>query len=127
MERLTKLAEKGMEGLTKLAEKLLEYLNRTEAFMSEQVPDVIQQFLQWKMVEAGVYVAVGLLLIALALRLWRRWNWIWVSADAIPFLPPMIGLIGGGFLVLSNGLTMLQIWIAPKVFLIELVKGWLTK
>lgn len=96
------------------------------SFLSAEIPDVIRQLLIWKAVEASVWAFVGLLFLLLNIPI-LRWAFKYHETYEECYFP---GHIMAGvcyllvstpivFTVFSNLLTVLQIWVAPKVWLIE--------
>lgn len=117
--------------LLKHADELLQYLQVGMKdgvdFAKQQVPLIIQEYLKWGMAEAILYMFVCLLisvvLFTYATKRKRPWNG---DRDPSPYLAVTAGLIAFiPFFV--NAFTLVQIWIAPRVYLIEqftkLVKG----
>lgn len=124
------------EVLDKLGEKILEWLNRGDAFLTDQIPDVIQQLLRWKFYEAVAVCAfalIGLLGFAYLLKRgigWERENLKlrYLDQSQGPICVCVfsgMGMIAGGMALASSLLTAIQISVAPKVYLIEFIKGWL--
>jgi hypothetical protein len=122
-----------------LAEILIgvtETAEQAKDFVIAEMPDVVQQLLLWKMAESIVVNVVSLLVILLLVMFWR-WVWKnknaeWTKApklyDSTALSDGWVGLIIGGttvtvFIVLLCAhflnLVWLQIWLAPKVYLIE--------
>ena len=128
-------------------DKMLNGIDSGAAFMSEQIPDYLQQLIMWFGVYSAVKCLVGVVLLVaapLALRkLYNRIplkpkkdgaeNWYWregyssmVITDAggcywfaVVGLPVLWAVIG---LALIN-LEWLQILIAPKVWLVEYISN----
>jgi len=104
------------ENLTK---ELLEGLQGTKAFVITQAPDVIQQILQWKSAEAGFFVVVSLLLLGLGTWWWPKWTFDGDESDTPYMIGSVTALVIGVVMIFPNLYTMLQIHVAPKIFLIE--------
>ena len=96
------------------------------AFLQAEIPDVIRQLLTWKAVEAGVWAALQIGVVLLCLHGYRQARNAMVEADEW----------GGDWRVIFTGFTVaasapfvfcaifnltdvLQILIAPKIYLIE--------
>ena len=120
-----------MGDYNKLMEKLLEWLNRSDAFLSAQVPDMIQQLLRWQLIKASIGGVFGLLIIIVVLYAWRKGLLELVKKDSEPFFLIVFGgivpVIAGTIVLAVNSLTVLQILIAPKVYLIEYVHNLMLK
>lgn len=114
--------------------KLLEYVERTDAFLTDQVPDYISQLLKYYKIKHTVYIVVCLLFIGLSAYLVQKgidvprkeygWNkgdithqeiLCYVAAGAI-MIYPCTELV-------PNILRLFKLKIAPKVFIIEHIKG----
>lgn len=110
-----------------ILQKLLEYLQNTEDFVLEQVPEIIQQVLRYEIIStymgAGILLFIIILCIGLNIYLWKYSedtikNTITssiiypISSIALPFLFIQ-------FCCLIDKLV--KIYIAPKYFLIDLI------
>jgi amino acid transporter len=121
---------------TKLQDQVLEWISSTAEkigdFATTQIPPFINEYLTWKFIEALVttsYVG-GLLMIlfvAFCLCIKRLVKWAKESSDdtdgvswivPIPLTVITIGIIIGNFPI-DEIKTMIQIKVAPKVYLIE--------
>lgn len=131
---------------TSLEQALLSIINSTTQavgkgidFLSEQIPDVIHQLLLWEASKAGIiavcWIALSVALAIISVKLWkhgRNYNPSHRYDEESGF-----SLFGAGLLailsaasfcgVIVNLLNIVQIMIAPKIFLIQyaahLVKG----
>jgi heme/copper-type cytochrome/quinol oxidase subunit 2 len=125
------MSDKTTEIYEKFAEKALGYLESTEAFLKDQLPDYFQQVVTYHAVEAWVYVGLGVIcwIIACAsfFRL-RKENAkesrqqeeiIQTICGILMVLPMIIGL----FLVTCNLPTAIKATIAPKVFIVDYLRG----
>lgn len=125
-----------------LSKALVEIINSTKdvvdggmAFLGQQIPDVIQQLLMWKMVQAGglavLFLVAGLASIKIvvwAIKKSKRekgeakegryayYDDTWLVP--VYMIAPFSGVVSF-VLATVNLFTALQIWIAPKVYLIE--------
>lgn len=113
------------KALSVLEQTLVDTINSTKEgitqgidFASKQIPDVIEQLLKWKMVEASVYMVGGVILILTAIYVYRKF--LKESDGAIVVLSLPLG-VGGIVCFTKNILTILQITVAPKIYLIEYV------
>lgn len=117
-----------------LQKKLVELINGaqkagTEAFLftKEQVPDVIQQLLVWKLTQGLLQGILGLIALTLVgVFLFKIWfpdvkkdfegnPGIQIGGGVAALVISIFGFVGAieGFSV------ALKIWLAPKIFLIE--------
>lgn len=116
-------ASQGLEGaLVDIIQQVSGGVKQGVNFLQQEIPDVVKQLLVWKLCEALVMMVFCLLLttsyIICVVKLWDHH-----SADE--FMPPLL-VLGGIFLLAptlfgvgASILTALQIYIAPKVWLIE--------
>ena len=119
--------------VAELINKSVATLGEAKDFVVAQLPDVIQQLLAWRMTVALFYgVIFAALAIASAYLLVRACKAIYRSFEddeetLAAILTPLI-LFGSApwvtfaLLSLSRILTALQIWVAPKVYIIEHAK-----
>jgi hypothetical protein len=133
--------------LRELLEKINNGIDQTVTFGSEQLPDVIQQLLIWNAVEGLIYSFIGLVLLIIAF--WGGWHFGWRKVHSpestkdhpyfietwirdsdgymsevsilVGALQLMLTVVGTAFL--SNIVIPLQIWMAPKLFLLEYAAG----
>lgn len=115
------LKEKGAEMLVKMIDFTVQSMNDVIEFSKQQIPDVIHQLLMWKATNAGVWMIFGIIFLVLAFMWGKKVNkWIAEDPDAIPaHIPTLILLVIGGYNFIDNLLTILQIVVAPKIYLIE--------
>lgn len=113
------------DSLVSIIQQVQSGVSAGVSFLSAEIPDVIRQLLLWKMVEAIVTVIVcvaALIAFGFAVRASLKHDSKNYWSDSI--FP--VSMFGGLFIALPSvigiycmGLTALQIWIAPKVWLIE--------
>lgn len=117
--------EELQKALAEIITGALQTAEQAEAFVLAEMPDVVQQLLAWKMVQSLVYCVFGLLCFITIALYWRWAAKILERANEEYFDDHVAigGLMGTVVLVLIGGfavnLTWLQIWLAPKVYLIE--------
>jgi hypothetical protein len=95
-------------------------------FLSAQLPDVIHQLLMWKAVESFLMFSLSLALFVVIGIMWRyvykfekkNADRISVSGSGI-FFGGLMTCALGAVALCSFSITWLQIWIAPKIYLIE--------
>lgn len=118
------------QAVTTLIEKSLRAFEAGADFMAGQIPDVVHQLLVWHMALSAVKCgAAVLLMIALVIVDWKLFKYAkkvseetrmdealylgWGAIGSLARIPAWLATLG-----LLN-LTWLQIWLAPKIFLIE--------
>ena len=133
--------------------KSVSSIEKGAEFLAGQLPDIAQQYLQWKFAWAGISTTlwvVGFLIIFFPVRLWVKSKWekekaqvkeyneinvkrsfaFGKEADPFPFWFPFgtfsftYSLFGVPNII-CNLYTMTQIYVAPKVYLIEWAKSFL--
>ncbi|HCC3328788.1 TPA: hypothetical protein M4731_001403 [Salmonella enterica] len=110
--------------LASLLQKALSGIDSAVAFSQAQLPDVIRQLMLWKAALYGLRIVVGTLLLWGCVVLFRKgleWNKS-LATDTQGFVSLVLSGIVGLFvvvMVLSNIGNLLQLWLAPKIWLIE--------
>lgn len=109
------------------------------SFLQAQLPDVIQQLLVWKLAQnvlmaafmlLAIWGLVNLLLVihrADSVGLWRRepaysWEKDTAPMSSIAYMAAFVSLLAialMSFAAVTRLLTAVQLWLAPKVYLIE--------
>lgn len=103
---------------------------KTIDFLSQEIPEVITQLLIWHGIKSGICFIVGWSLLIIPLYMYinmarKRWS-EWSDDDAFAYCS--YGAVGYLFtLLLVNAgidpnLNWLQIWITPKLYLLEYAK-----
>lgn len=114
-------SNKAEEVLATVLQKAMEVAEKTGDFVTEQAPDVVQQLLVWKLAQAlvvGLMCAVVFFTCAYhvyrVLRAERPEEWHGpVAMMCVIFGTPSF------MMMVPYLLEALQIWLAPKVYLIE--------
>lgn len=120
------------KAVASLIQKSLDSFEKGATFLSEQLPEVVSQLLMWKFTQSLIYALIGLatLLVMVGMPLLAIW-WYTRQVKRSRYESDE-ETVGAGFLVWlalelcmipivvsTLNFTWLQIWIAPKVFLIE--------
>jgi len=105
-------------------------------FIAKQLPDVIKQLLRWKFAESlfgcffPILIFVSFLTVASKLWIKMEWNAHGEPKDAANVIRLICAVASSIGMVISLlavffcvNLTWLQIWLAPKVYLIEYAKS----
>ena len=119
--------EQLQQALAALLNKTVSGIEAGASFLQAELPDVIQQLLTWKLAQASVMAAacvLGIIISFLLLRLVAKHTdndqILSIEGGGIPTAIMAISL--GGFSVArlsSWGSDAIQIWLAPKIYLIE--------
>lgn len=127
------------DALSKFVAEMTEILKSAKDFTLAQVPDVIQQVLRWQLAHAIYHMVLGLIFIIVAYNVksaasrvlakavtkdkeggYRNTDWTDHSEIVVPGLfGIVIAAVTGTIMLLSNLEDVIQITIAPKVYLIE--------
>ena len=119
--------ESMQKAVAAMIEKAISGVDAATSFLAAEIPDVIHQLLMWNMVKS-IVITLSYLIVLFCIYLVIRFVYKKVEASENPdhYLTVMVGIILGGLVgtfcvagVVSNTLNALQIWIAPKVWLIE--------
>lgn len=114
--------------------KALSGVDAAASFLSAQIPDVIHQLLVWKMAQAGGgFILCLLFIIGYVFLIKMIVKNGYISGPDLDVLAVLALIIGGIFAVVcvvfavANLFDMLQIWLAPKIYVMEyassLIKG----
>lgn len=118
-----------------LQEKVIQWIESTASkigdFATEQIPPFITEYLTWKFWEAAFSASLYLIVLAVAgvyLAYWKK-IWAWTmkelnSSDGVSLLPTLLSAVGVSLLLIfqfpyDEIKDMIQISIAPKVYLLE--------
>lgn len=117
------LKEKGAEVLTKMIDITVQSMNDVIEFGKQQIPEVIHQLLMWRATNSAVWLSLGFIILVLSWKWFKQVNkWASESGDdehyALHILTAIFTFVGVGF-IMPNLLEILQIMVAPKVYLIE--------
>lgn len=116
------MANKAEEVMAAVLQKALEVAEKTGDFVTDQAPDVVHQLLVWKLASSVLVAAVLLFVAAIFARLVYRatkWKDDDRDAQAACVVAGTVGAALCGAAGVSAAITALQIWLAPKVYLIE--------
>ena len=121
--------EKITENVTdKLTTKLLGYLDNTEIFLKEEVPDYLDQVLQWMFWESVLASILGLGLLVASYFLMRAANNECKKSDQNEgiiiggFVGGVFALLFGIMLFACNITTVVKVKVAPKVVLVDYLR-----
>lgn len=128
--------EQLQQALTMIINKTMNGVDAGVTFLSAEIPEVIHQLLIWKMVESLVAFIAGVMLIVGTFwfiykhtrqtkvdQYYMKPTWILDNSGDIH--PGIVGVATGSAFTIGFGivgacnLTWLQIWLAPKLFLVE--------
>jgi uncharacterized membrane protein HdeD (DUF308 family) len=121
------LADIGKQALIEVINRTLKGVDTTVNFLSQQIPDVIHQLLLYKAVSSFLMclVAIALCIIHVSVtRVVYKIETKQKSSDAFVSIG-IVGMLCGVFVwgialrLLCLNMDWLQIWLAPKVYLLE--------
>lgn len=134
--------EQLQNALVDMLTKVTSGMDTATAFLSAELPEVVQQLLVWKLAEHSAKLVFALVFLLCALLFFIRFAREYQRGattgegnffhDGTTYSPVTSqGIIGSVLFAIlsipavlslcSNVLTILQIWLAPKIFLIEYV------
>jgi hypothetical protein len=118
-----------------LQEKVIQWIESTASkigdFATEQIPPFITEYLTWKFWEAAFSASLYLILVAVAGVYLAYWKKIWAwnvkhfnNSDGISLLPVVLSAVILTLMLIfrfpyDEIKDMIQINIAPKVYLLE--------
>ena len=123
-----------------LIQTSLNAIDKGTTFLSNQIPEVIQQLLLWKAITSFIEFSSGIFLIGgiFAWLIYQYKYWTTTIEDEWGTTKQRIWLEDGPLVLLNLfcaipllygstciNLIWLQIWIAPKLYLIEYAKDFL--
>lgn len=136
------------QALTSMIMGATKTAGQTKDFLVAQTPDAVRQLLAWKLAESFIYFLLSFLLAAAILFNLRKFinfgikeNWgddeykDNVSIEHEQMIPVLViwGISSAVLIIVGTiiafsifNLNWLQIWIAPKVYLIEYAKTLIT-
>ncbi|HDY5331985.1 TPA: hypothetical protein RQ687_004102 [Klebsiella pneumoniae] len=105
--------------LVDLLQKASDGIDAAVSFSQAQIPDVISQLMTWKMVQYGL--RIGSFTLLLAVTVWLLKKYLKEDSKYAPAIVPISALFAvfSVVVVTSNIGNALQLWIAPKVWMIE--------
>lgn len=113
----------------KFATKALTYLESTEAFLKDQLPDYFQQVVKYYAIQSWVFVALSVIFIVISLRAmkWGMKNYKEDEYKPEEYMPLFLGgaavIIISACVIINNVQTGLKATIAPKVFIVDYLRG----
>lgn len=138
--------EQAKDVLAQLMQRALDGVDAAVDFSQQQIPDVIQQLLMWKSAESLIYFSFGIIFVLfcplifyIGHRLEKKARrdyengeaWTRHGGSAISSVTSisydMVGslkksstlFVVAGFIMVFENLEWLQIWMAPKLYLLE--------
>lgn len=110
--------------LSKAIEKGIEMAEKTGEFVIDQAPDLIQQFYHWHIAKESLVILVCITIAILFIKIWNKFfdsdEYEELDEGAAIYLAFMVIILIISFIIsISALLELLQIIIAPKLYLIE--------
>jgi hypothetical protein len=124
------VSDKLQAALADMLTKTTQVAGEAKDWTVKQLPDVIHQLLMWKMATSIIECVLPMLLfvvfLSFTIKMVKKTDWGARDLDPLGIL----AMAGGFASVISFlaiffcfNLTWLQIWVAPKIFLIEYAKS----
>jgi hypothetical protein len=112
-----------------LINTLTGYLKDGAAFVKAQAPDVIQQLLAWELSLAWFWAIITAILMILApsfaIHNYRRIHGEYDDGHIVASIAGWVVMVISSIGFICNVMTIIQINVAPKIFLLEYLKGML--
>ena len=118
------MSEQTNKLLAELLQKAVSGLDSAVAFSQAQLPEVIHQLMYWKAASYGLRIVVMSLLFLGCVVLFRKgveWGRGW-EIEGIGIISVIASVVVGLVLMcllFANADNLLQLWLAPKIWLIE--------
>lgn len=122
-----------MSQLDQLLKFITETLQEGKDFTVAQAPKFVQEILWWKYYEALFWCGVGIGVIVFGALLGQFLTGFyetkedWEERRTARWLPLLGGLVLGFCIITSNIYTIIQVRVAPRVVLVEMVRDMLRK
>ena len=118
---MNKVATTLPEALAKIIDKSINAIDAGVNFLSEQIPDVIHQLLLYNLVWSLIWWIVGLIgmIISVSTAFYVCKSEKWHADETGAVCTAMLGLFLVSTLTFATHWDWLQIWLAPKIYLIE--------
>lgn len=118
--------EQLQQALTSILDKTMSGVDASVEFMQAELPDVIQQLLMWYATKSAILAILGMVILCALLKLDTKAYKVIKEehdADEVFLIWGLMGSIVRAIYILPlcmiSNLDWLQIWIAPKIWLIE--------
>jgi hypothetical protein len=111
------------EIVTKFLSSMADTLKEAKDFSLQQLPIVAKEILSYNMAKDIVWLIIAMLFLGGSLALIRPVNEA-VKKDleyGPSWLLPISMFIVGSTMLITNGLDVLKIWLAPRVYLLEYI------
>ncbi len=110
------------EALATLINQAATGIDASMGFLQAEIPDVVVQLLLWHGIRSAFYFALCASLLLVVVSLAKKWiPRLWSDDEMVgAFAATVLGFMAFIlFLITITELVWLQVWIAPKIFLIE--------
>lgn len=118
---------KTKEQLNLFVQKMIDLADKGVDFSVEQIPLVVQEWLNWQAAEAMLFLALGVFI-------WIVTRIIFVKVregmkgsgdEGVEWIPAMIGTVIGTIVIFANAYHLIKVLVAPRVVLVEEFARWL--
>lgn len=118
------MSEQTDKVVASLIQKAMEGVDQAVDFSKAQLPDVIEQLIHWKMAAYSLRIfTCAVIAIAMCFAFKKAYQWHeGYEKEAAGFFGMMFSamIFMASFVVLSGNIgDLIQLWLAPKVWLIE--------
>lgn len=122
-EAVKQLQDTASNALVNMIDVTVKTMSDVVDFGKQQIPQVIHELLMWKATNACVWMAIGVILVVLSWVTFKAINrYVADTGDGDVYVLHLATgalVILGALFFVPNLLELLQILVAPKVYLIE--------
>jgi hypothetical protein len=112
--------------VNQILQSAIEKASQGAEFLKDQIPDVVQQLIHWKIASNSLTVCLSILAILASYRIATKW--VDLTPDEFGFwrIPRTLAVIGGmgvsllaALVGIDASFNLLELFFAPKVWLLE--------
>ncbi len=126
-EEVAEVVHSAKEQLEIALVDLIQSSVKAKDFLVGELPEVVEQLLMWKFWYNFIWFVGAIIVLTFSWKKINKWYKVcsednWRTDDlVIPSMVGMVFLAFASFIALIEGInvTWLQIWVAPKIYLIE--------
>jgi len=129
MATTDQVKDKASDALINMIDITVKSMSDVVEFGKQQIPEVIHQLLMWEMAKGIIGFSVGVIFAIVTVIFFRKaCQWYQEdSSNAPAHIGTAVLLVISSILLIDNIMIIVQIWVAPKLYLLEyaasLIKG----
>ncbi|AUR90690.1 TMhelix containing protein [Vibrio phage 1.149.O._10N.286.55.A12] len=111
--------------VAQILERAISGIDSSVDFMQAELPEAIEQLLLWYGVRSALMCLISVAIMVVIPIVWRCWVKKCKADDGyhdefdMYMIPAIISIAPSAFALINVNLEWLQIWIAPKIWLME--------